>query len=55
LADIGLPGKGPIEALTDGIFAVAMTLLVLDLRLPATLAAADDAGLRAALLALQPI
>jgi uncharacterized membrane protein len=28
-----LPGKGRIEALTDGIFAVAMTLLVLDLRL----------------------
>jgi uncharacterized membrane protein len=26
-----LPSKGRIEALTDGIFAVAMTLLVLDL------------------------
>jgi len=54
LADAGLPGKGRIEALTDGIFAVAMTLLVLDLRLPETLAAIDDAGLRKALLALLP-
>ena len=54
MADAGLPGKGRIEALTDGIFAVAMTLLVLDLRLPETLAAIDDAGLRKALLALLP-
>jgi len=54
VADPGLPGKGRIEALTDGIFAVAMTLLVLDLRLPEPLAAVDDAGLRAALLALLP-
>ena len=56
MADPGLPGKGRIEALTDGIFAVAMTLLVLDLRLPdaLALAAIDDAGLRAALLTLLP-
>ena len=54
MADPGLPGKGRIEALTDGIFAVAMTLLVLDLRLPEPLAAIDDAGLREALLALLP-
>jgi len=54
LADPGLPGKGRIEALTDGIFAVAMTLLVLDLRLEATAPGLDDAGLREALLALLP-
>lgn len=56
MTDSGLPGKGRIEALTDGIFAVAMTLLVLDLRLSDTLALAaiDDAGLRNALLALLP-
>ena len=54
MADLGLPGKGRIEALTDGIFAVAMTLLVLDLKLPETLAGIDDAGLREALIALLP-
>ena len=54
MADLGLPGKGRIEALTDGIFAVAMTLLVLDLKLPQTLAGIDDAGLREALIALLP-
>jgi uncharacterized membrane protein len=54
VADLGLPGKGRIEALTDGIFAVAMTLLVLDLKLPQTLAGIDDAGLREALIALLP-
>jgi uncharacterized membrane protein len=53
VADLGLPGKGRIEALTDGIFAVAMTLLVLDLRLPSA-PGLDDAGLRSALVALLP-
>ena len=53
MADLGLPGKGRIEALTDGIFAVAMTLLVLDLRLPEA-RGLDDAGLRSALVALLP-
>ena len=53
MADLGLPGKGRIEALTDGIFAVAMTLLVLDLRLAAA-PGIDDAGLRHALLDLLP-
>ena len=48
-----MPGKGRIEALTDGIFAVAMTLLVLDLRLQAA-PGIDDAGLRVALLELLP-
>jgi len=28
------PGKGRIEALSDGAFAIAMTLLVLDLKPP---------------------
>jgi uncharacterized membrane protein len=28
------PGKGRIETLTDGIFGIAMTLLVLDIRVP---------------------
>jgi uncharacterized membrane protein len=53
VADLGLPGKGRIEALTDGIFAVAMTLLVLDLRLQAG-PGIDDVGLRLALLGLLP-
>jgi uncharacterized membrane protein len=54
MADIGLPSKGRIEALTDGIFAVAMTLLVLDLKLPQTLGELDSEALRASLLALLP-
>jgi uncharacterized membrane protein len=49
-----LLGKGRIEALTDGIFAVAMTLLVLDVKLPIQPADLDGPGLRAALLALLP-
>jgi len=54
VADAGLPSKGRIEALTDGIFAVAMTLLVLDLKLPEPMAGLDDAGLRRVLIALLP-
>lgn len=46
--------KHRIEALVDGIFAVAMTLLVIDLRLPEHLHAANDAELRAALVDLLP-
>ena len=53
MEDPDLPSKGRIEALTDGIFAVAMTLLVLDLRLPEA-RGLDDAGLRSALVALLP-
>jgi uncharacterized membrane protein len=30
-----LPGKSRIEALSDGVFAIAMTLLILGVRLPA--------------------
>ena len=35
-------GKGRIEALADGIFAIAMTLLVLDLKTPAPGDTPDD-------------
>jgi uncharacterized membrane protein len=43
-----------IEALTDGVFAVIMTLLILDLRVPEIAAAQVAAKLPAALLALWP-
>jgi uncharacterized membrane protein len=46
----GLP-KSRIEALSDGIFAVAMTLLVLDIRVPSV---TDSVQLPRALLALWP-
>jgi uncharacterized membrane protein len=46
--------KARIEALTDGIFGVAMTILVLDVRLPDDLHSADQAELVQALLALWP-
>ena len=42
------------DALSDGIFGVAMTLLVLDLRLPENFNPADDQELLKALLALWP-
>lgn len=32
--ELGFLGKNRIEALTDGVFAIAMTLLVLDLKVP---------------------
>ncbi len=43
-----------IAALSDGIFAVAMTLLVLDLRLPVAASVHGEAGLARALAALAP-
>jgi uncharacterized membrane protein len=43
-----------LAALSDGVFAVAMTLLVLDLRVPATDAVHDERGLWHALVALSP-
>lgn len=46
-------GKGRLEALSDGVYAVSLTLLVLELRLP-PLADASDAALVAALVALAP-
>ncbi|CAH0282824.1 hypothetical protein SRABI118_03830 [Massilia sp. Bi118] len=46
--------KHRIEALVDGIFAVAMTLLVIDLRLPEHLHISSDAQLREALAELLP-
>ena len=33
-SEAGFIGKGRIETLTDGIFAIAMTLLVLDIKVP---------------------
>ncbi len=43
-----------LAALSDGIFAVAMTLLVLDLRVPGAQAIRTDGQLRAQLLTLLP-
>jgi uncharacterized membrane protein len=43
-----------LAALSDGVFAVAMTLLVLDLRVPATEAIHSEPDLRRALIALGP-
>ena len=43
-----------LAALSDGIFAVAMTLLVLDLRAPAAEAVRSEADLRHALIVLAP-
>lgn len=46
--------KHRIEALVDGIYAVAMTLLVIDLRLPEHAQLAGEAALRSALAGLVP-
>jgi len=43
-----------LAALSDGLFAVAMTLLVLDLKVPASQAIATDSALLAALADLAP-
>ncbi|MBV8601811.1 MAG: DUF1211 domain-containing protein [Candidatus Eremiobacteraeota bacterium] len=45
---------GRLAALSDGVFAFAMTLLVLDLRVPAVAAIKDEHQLATALLALAP-
>jgi uncharacterized membrane protein len=46
--------KARIDALTDGVFAVAMTILVLDVRLPDEFRPADAAALARALKQLWP-
>jgi uncharacterized membrane protein len=46
--------KARIEALTDGIFAVAMTILILDVRLPDDFHAADSNALLHAIAGLWP-
>ena len=47
-------GKPRMEALSDGLYAIALTLLVLELKLPALPANASDAAIRGALVALLP-
>lgn len=49
-----LTSKTRVEALSDGIFAVAMTLLVLDIRLPDLHSAVDSPQLLSALLKIWP-
>jgi len=49
-----LVSKHRLEALYDGIYAVAMTLLVLDLKVPEGIASASDAALLAGLRGLAP-
>jgi uncharacterized membrane protein len=46
--------KARLDTLSDGIFAVAMTLLILDVRLPDDFHPTDGAGLLQGLLALWP-
>ena len=46
--------KARIEALTDGIFAVAMTILILDVRLPDDFHPADANALLHAVEDLRP-
>jgi len=46
--------KSRIEALSDGVFSIAMTLLVLDVRVPAPSEVAAAGGLAPALLGLWP-
>jgi uncharacterized membrane protein len=47
-------GKGRIEALADGVFAIAMTLLILDVKLPVLEADQARAELPRRLLELWP-
>jgi uncharacterized membrane protein len=51
-----LPGRGPerLEAFSDGVFAIAITLLVLDIRIPSGAELASPDALVAALGALWP-
>jgi uncharacterized membrane protein len=52
-ANAAIP-KHRLEALSDGIYAIALTLLVLELRLPADLPSGGEWDLRGALLHLLP-
>ena len=46
--------KSRVEALTDGIFSVVMTLLVLDVKLPSNLGSLTDAELWSVLASFEP-
>jgi uncharacterized membrane protein len=46
--------KARLDALTDGVFSVAMTLLVLDVRLPEDFHSADGGELLQGLVSLWP-
>ena len=45
---------GRIEAFSDGVFAIAVTLLILDIKVPSLAGPASDGGLRHELLAAWP-
>jgi uncharacterized membrane protein len=45
VAESNLPGTARTEAFSDGVFAIAITLLVLDLKVPAPSEASDPSGL----------
>jgi uncharacterized membrane protein len=55
-ARLGLAGRGPerLEAFSDGVFAIAITLLILEVRVPSGEELSTSAALAAALSALWP-
>ena len=54
VAGSGIGGKGRIENLTDGILAIAMTLLVLDIKVPKLPKEVTHVGLEHRVMALWP-
>jgi uncharacterized membrane protein len=52
--DRGLPGPARLEAFSDGVLAIAITLLVLEIKVPHLVAPADAQEALAALIALAP-